>query len=427
MLHCEDVRLDALAHDYGTPCYVYSRRTFQEHLAAVTEAFSELNPLVCYAVKTCGNIHLLRIIRDGGGGADVVSGGELYRALTAGIPADKIVFAGVGKSEAELRDAVEAGIRSVNIESEAEFEAVDRVATELGRVVRAAVRVNPDVEAHGTPQKTTTGTRGSKFGVDIDRVPAMFDRCMVSQFVRLDGLHIHLGSPIYDPAPYVRALTKILDLVEKLRAGGHEINSINIGGGFAADYETGTALGWSDYADAIVPLLRPFVMAGGQVIMEPGRSIAANAGVLLTRIRYVKDAGDRRVAIVDAGMNNLIRAALYDSFHFMWPVQPQDGLIPPSRAERLELPGLRRYDIAGPICESTDYLARGRALPPLTAGDLLCIFGAGAYGMTMASQYNAIPRPPEILVDESTSMLIRRRETYADLIAAEVALEDLDS
>jgi diaminopimelate decarboxylase len=422
VLCCEEVELDAIAARHGTPTYVYSSATFRRQLAFLAEAFAPLDPLVCYAVKTCGNIHLLRQLADGGAGADVVSGGELYRALTAGVPADKVVFAGVGKSETELGEAIEAGIRYVNVESESELETLGRLAADLGRTVPVAIRVNPDVAGHDTPRKTTTGTRGSKFGVDIGRVPALFERGAALTHVRLDGLHVHLGSPIASAAPYVRALGRILDLVEKLRVNGHEIVSVNMGGGFAADYATGSAPRLDDYAAGIVPLLEPFVAGGGQVIMEPGRSIAANAGVLLTRVRYIKDAGDRRVAIVDAGMNSFARVALYEAFHFLWPVRPRDALVPPSRSRWPTLVGLRSYDIAGPVCESTDYLARGRELPPLREGDLLCVFGAGAYGMAMASQYNSSPRPPEVLVEVDAVRTIRRRETYVDLISAELGL-----
>jgi diaminopimelate decarboxylase len=422
VLHCEDVSLQDLAAEYGTPVYVYSRKTFRDHLAAVARAFAPLDPLICYALKTCGNTHILRDLGEAGAGVDVVSGGELYRALVAGIPAERVVFAGVGKSERELREAIEAGIACINVESESELELLDRLTAELGRKVRAAIRVNPDVAGHLTPQKTTTGVRGSKFGVDIERVAALFDRSIDFTHVELAGLHIHLGSPIYSPQPYVRALRKIVDLVDELRARGHTIATINIGGGFAAEYETGVAPSLDDYAGAIVPILKPFVDGGGRVLMEPGRAIAANAGVLLTQVRYIKNAGEFRVAVVDAGMSTLIRAVLYDAFQFIWPVEPADALVPPHRAAQLELPGLVRYDIAGPICESTDYLARGRELPELAEGSLLCIFGAGAYGMVMASQYNAVPRPPEVLVDQDDTRLIRRRETYADLVEAEVSL-----
>lgn len=421
-LHCEEVNLEDLAVEYGTPTYVYSRDTLTTHLADLTAAFADLDPLVCYAVKTCSNLHLLHELGAGGAGADVVSGGELHRALTAGIPAERIVFAGVGKSREELEEAVAHNIGCVNVESESELELLADVVRQAGRTQRVAIRVNPDVQGHGTPEKTTTGTRGSKFGVDLERVADVFTRAAQLPQLRLAGLHVHLGSPIYSPEPYVRALTRVLELEGQLRAAGHHIELINMGGGFAADYETGLAPGWKDYAAAIVPVLRPFVAAGGRVIMEPGRSIAANAGVLLTRVRYLKSAGPRTVAIVDAGMTNLIRAALYDAFHFMWPVRPDGGLVPPNRTEDLRLEHSQEYDVAGPICESSDYLARARSLPRLGEGDLLAVFGAGAYGMAMASQYNSSLRPAEVLVEGDGSRLIRRRDTYHDLVAAELDL-----
>ncbi len=423
-LFCEEVPLQGLADEYGTPVYVYSRNTFRRHLSTVFDVFGELNPQVCYAIKSCGNIHLLREVADLGGGADVVSGGELYRAQLAGIPAEQVVFAGVGKSEQEIQDAIEMRIGCVNVESEAELQTLSAMSTRLGQTMRVAIRVNPDVEGYNTPQKTTTGVRGSKFGIDIERVPELFDRSKDLQGVQLVGVHIHLGSPIYSPEPYRRALLKIVDLVRDLERRGHEIETINMGGGFAAHYQTDEGPTWSDYAAAVVPILKPFVEAGGRVLIEPGRSISANSGVLLTRVRYVKEAGNRRVAVVDAGMGSLIRFVLYDSFHFIWPVQPAGGLVPPRRTEKPELSGLAPFDIAGPICESSDYLARGRDLPALAEGDLLCVFTAGAYGMVMSSQYNAVPRPAEVLVDAGQARLIRRRETYADLVEAELAVAE---
>ncbi|MFB7511950.1 MULTISPECIES: diaminopimelate decarboxylase [unclassified Streptomyces] len=421
-LRCEGVDLQDVAAEYGTPTYVYSRSTLATHLADLSAAFADLDPLVCYAVKTCSNLHLLSELASGGAGADVVSGGELHRAIAAGIPPERIVFAGVGKSQEELEEAVAHNIGCINVESESELELLARVVAKAGRPQNVAVRVNPDVEGHNTPEKTTTGTRGSKFGVDLERVADIFARAAELPHLRLTGLHVHLGSPIHSPEPYVRALTRILALEAELRAAGHTVELINMGGGFAAAYETGSAPGWKDYAEAIVPVLRPFVEAGGRVVMEPGRSIAANAGILLTRVRYLKQAGDRTVAIVDAGMNNLIRAAFYDAFHFMWPVRPADGVIPPARTESLRLDGSVTYDVAGPICESSDYLARDRALPALREGDLIAVFGAGAYGMTMASQYNSSLRPAEVLVEGFDSRLIRRRDTYEDLVAAELGL-----
>jgi diaminopimelate decarboxylase len=424
-LYCEDVRLRDVAAEFGTPVYVYSRGTFNRHLSEFRTAFAALNPQIRYAVKACGNVHLLREVSALGAGADVVSGGELYRALSAGIPAERVVFAGVGKTRREMAEAIEAGVGCFNVESAAEIEALGAVAEEMGRTARAAIRVNPDVSGHDTPDKTTTGVRGNKFGVDLEDVPALFARGGELGSVQLDGLHIHLGSPIYSAEPYARALEKILALVSRLRQAGHEIHSINIGGGFAAQYQTGLGPSLDEYAATIVPILTPFATAGGRVLIEPGRSVAANAGVLLTEVLFLKEAGNRRVAIVDAGMSSFMRTAVYDAFHFIWPVEPSDGLAPPLRAERLELDGLETIDVAGPVCESSDYLGRGRELPPLSSGELLCVFGAGAYGMAMASHYNSMPMPPEVLIDGGAAQLIRRRESYADLVEAEFSLAEL--
>lgn len=421
----DEVRLEDVAEEYGTPCYVYSRQTLEGHLDSMVAAFGALDPQIRFAVKALSNIHVLRVLAERGAGADVVSGGELHRALLAGITPERIVFAGVGKSRDELRMAIDARIGAVNVESEGELHLLAEVATQLGRVVHASVRVNPDVAGYNTPDKTTTGTRGGKFGIDIERVVDVYRLGAAMPFVELSGLHFHLGSPIYDPAPYRLALQRILGLVDDLRNEGMEVTSINIGGGFAAEYENHTALSWQAFADVIVPLLRPFVAAGGRVLLEPGRSIAANAGVLLTRVLYVKQAGDTAVAVVDAGMSHLLRPAIYDAFHFVWPVTPDTGLVPPLRTRHSDLAGLTSWDIAGPICESSDYLARRRPLPQLAPGETLAVFTVGAYGMTMSSHYNSVPRPPEVLLEGATARLVRRRETYADLWSAELAPEVL--
>lgn len=419
-LFCEDVNLENLAERYDTPVYVYSRATALGHLEGIQAAFAELDPSLHFAVKSCSNIHLLRELAAAGAGADVVSGGELHRSRLAGIPAELTSFAGVGKSDAELEQAVKSGIGYINVESEDELGALATAASRIGRSVRAAIRVNPDVASYRTHRKTTTGLRGNKFGVDIDHVEDLFGQAHALSNVVLDGLHVHLGSPIHTAEPYRLALTRLAELADKLEAGGHPVRTINMGGGFAAAYETGGAPGWNHYADTIVPILRPFVQRGGRVIMEPGRSVMANAGVLLTRIRRIKDAGDRRVAVVDAGMNDLLRVALYDASHFIWPVHPAEGHLPPRWSSSNGATHLTRYDVAGPLCESSDYFVQDRLLPPLDAGQLLCVYTAGAYGMAMANQYNTIPRCPEVLVDGTDAVLIRRRETYADLMAPEL-------
>jgi diaminopimelate decarboxylase len=421
-LYCEDVSLDQLAARVGTPAYVYSKRTFEGHYSKLFQAFAGLSPTILFSVKSCGNLNLLRLLVRCGAGMDVVSGGELFRAMLAGTPAEKIAFAGVGKTDAEIRQALRARIGWMNVESEQELEAIERLAREIGVVPRVAVRINPDIVDARTHEKTTTGHRGSKFGIDFERMAGVFERFGRSPHLALHGLHFHLGSPLYSGEPHERATVRTLGLVETLRHRGFSITALNIGGGFMADYGLPAARApeWREYADPILEVLRPFVAAGGRLLLEPGRSISANAGVLLTRVLYTKRSGDHDVAVVDTGMGHFIRPALYDAVHFMWPARVAPEFVTSSRDPSMRLQGLRRYDVVGPICESTDRLAEGRALPPLERGDLLCIFSAGAYGMVMASQYNAIPRPPEVLVDGTDCTIIRRRETYEDLVVAEL-------
>jgi len=418
-LFAEETDLDQLAQKVGTPAYVYSRRTLEHHYDKLAQAFAPLEPLICYSIKSCGNIHICRLLAQRGAGMDVVSGGELHRALAAGAAPGKIVYAGVGKTDAEIRQGLEAGIGWFNIESEAEFENIAALARQLNVHVAAALRVNPDVADPQTHAKTATGKKETKFGVDIERARRFFERYGRDPFLRLSAIHLHIGSPIYSPRPYVHAIKRALDLIADLRGAGFTIETLDIGGGFAADYESAKSPLAADYAAALVPLLAPFHQAGGRVILEPGRSIAANAGVLLTRVQYIKLGGRKKFVIVDSGMNHLIRPTLYDSFHFIWPTRVPPGCVPAARAAVMDLPGLETCDVVGPICESGDFFAKDRLLPPVARGDLLAVFTAGAYGMTMASNYNAVPRPPEILVEGSSARIIRRRETYHDLLEPE--------
>ncbi|MHC4091007.1 MAG: diaminopimelate decarboxylase family protein, partial [Planctomycetota bacterium] len=288
-LWCEGLSVRAIAERYGTPAYIYSRRSLLDHYGRLAESFGPLQPSICFSVKSCSNLHILRLLHERGAWFDVVSGGELRRVLEAGVPADHIVFAGVGKTDEELRRGLEAGIAWFNVESEQELGSLIRLATELGKTARVALRINPDVDPH-THVYTTTGKRETKFGVDLERARAAFERYGRSQSVEMCGLHLHLGSPVGSTQPYVRAITKALETMDHLRRSGHTIRAINIGGGFAASHEGGEALSAADYAAAIVPLLQD---AGLSVLLEPGRSIAANAGVLLTRTIYVKQSGDR--------------------------------------------------------------------------------------------------------------------------------------
>lgn len=421
-LFCEEVPLRELAAQTGTPAYVYSRRTLEDHYRRLAAAFAPLRPEIRFSVKSCGNIHILRLLAACGAGMDVVSGGELYRAMRAGVAPEHICFAGVGKADHEIAEALRAGVGFFNVESEQELETIERFARELGKRARVAVRINPDVSDPKTHLKTTTGSRGSKFGIDSERVPAVFDTFGRSPHLELKALHFHIGSPIYGPEPYLRAVAKTLPLIDDLRARGFEIDTLNLGGGFMASYGHSEVAerSWSDYAGPLAQALGPFMARGGRCLIEPGRTISGNAGLLLTRVLYTKRCGERNVVVVDTGMSHLARPALYDSQHFMWPVSVPAELSPASRDPGAKRPDFAAYDVVGPICESTDRLAEGRSLPPLARGDLLAIFTTGAYGMVMASQYNAIPRPPEVLVSGDSFEIIRRRETYEDLVAAEV-------
>lgn len=425
-MYCEEVNVDALAASVGTPFYLYSKRTLADHYVRFAETFSALQPQICYSIKNCGNLHLIKVLVNLGAGIDVVSGGELSRALEAGADPKKIVFAGVGKTSAEIRQALEAGIGWLNVESEAEFENARAIAAELRCRARVALRVNPHVYDPGTPQKCATGRSDTKFGVDIDHVPRFFEAYGRDPWLTLAGLHIHLGSPIYSSDTYVRGIEKLLGLLPELEKRGHAIEMLDIGGGYIAHYDGSELADWGRYAADIVPLLKPFVERGGKVIMEPGRAISANAGVLITRVQYVKRTPARKFTIVDAGMSHCIRPTLYGAYHFIWATRVPPGLVPPDRRSTPDLPGLEVCDVVGPVCESSDYLAQDRLLPPVERGELLCVFTAGAYSMAMASQYNTIPRPPEVLVDGKAATVIRRRETYDDLVALEREPQAID-
>ena len=419
-LFCEDTDLNELAAQVGTPAYIYSRATLEAHYDRIAKAFASLDPIICYSIKSCGNIHVCRVLADRGAGMDVVSGGELHRARLSGAPMSKVVYAGVGKTDAEIKQAIDANIGWFNIESEAEFENIAAIARDMNATVNAALRVNPDVYDAKTHVKTATGKKETKFGVDIERARRFFEHYGRDKHLKLNAIHLHIGSPIYSAEPYVQAITKTLELIAELKGKGYSITAIDIGGGFAADYESAKSPSAADYAKEIVPLLQPFHDAGGVVILEPGRTIVANAGLLLTRVQYVKMGGKKKFVIIDSGMHHLIRPTLYDSFHFIWPADVAPAHVPAHRKAEMSMPGLEPCDVVGPICESGDFLAKERPLPPMARGDLLAVFTAGAYGMVMASHYNATPLPPEVLVSGKQATIIRRRETYDDLVAAEL-------
>ncbi|MGC8540459.1 MAG: diaminopimelate decarboxylase [Phycisphaerae bacterium] len=416
-LHCEHVAVRDIVEKTGTPTYIYSQTTLLSHFDRIASAFAPLKALICYSIKSCGNLAILDALRLRGSGFDVVSGGELFRALQAGADPGMIVFAGVGKTDQEINEALDARIGWFNIESEEEFWNLDRLAGAKKLIAHGALRVNPDVSSAGTHQKTLTGKKETKFGVDIDRAELFYIQAAAAKNARLSALHLHIGSPIKSTQPYVDAITKALNLIDRLAARNIIIDTLDIGGGFAAFYEGNEAPSAADYAAAIIPLLKDRNL---RIILEPGRSISCNAGILVTRVQYTKQGGAKKFIIVDAAMNDLIRPTLYESYHFIWPVDVSGSCPPENRQSTLRTANDEKVDVVGPVCESGDYLAKDRYLPRAKRGDLLAVFSAGAYGFAMSSQYNARPRAAEVLVDGNAWRIIRRRETYQDLIAAEI-------
>jgi diaminopimelate decarboxylase len=418
-LHCEDVLVADLAEAYGTPLFVYSTATLMHHLRRLQEAFAPAEPLLCYSIKSNPNLHVCRLMAEHGAGFDVTSGGELYRALRAGGTGGKIVFAGVGKTAGEQRYALENDVFLFNVESEAELHALAGVAASMGRTADVALRVNPDLPPK-THVKTDTSVKGVKFGLDVETVLDVARGVVGHRHVRVVGLHMHLGSPILSTEPYRAALDKGVVLIDRLREQGHPVQILNMGGGFGIHYRKQEALPAQAFADVILPAVR---RAGCRLVLEPGRFIVGNAGILVSRVLYTKESGGKHILIQDAAMNDLVRPTLYDSFHRIWPVAPPPSVPAPPADYEADIPGTIEQDVVGPVCESGDFLARNRRLPPLRPGDLLATFSAGAYGMAMSSNYNSRPRAAEVLVDGTSHRLIRRRETYEDLVRAELEVQ----
>jgi diaminopimelate decarboxylase len=415
-LFCEEVPVRSLAETYGTPVFVYSTATLLHHLNQLQTAFAPAQPLISYSIKSNPNLWLCRLMAEHGAGFDVTSGGELYRALRAGGTGDKIVFAGVGKTDAEIRMALENGVFLFNVESQAELHNLARVASGLGKTAGVALRVNPDLPPK-THVKTDTSVKGVKFGLDIETVLEVARGVLGVCGVRVIGLHMHLGSPILKTEPYQLGVQKGLNLIAALRQMGHPIEIWNMGGGFGIHYRKQEAQPASAFAEVILPAVEK---TGCRLVLEPGRFIVGNAGILVSQVLYTKESGGTHFLIQDAAMNDLIRPTLYDSFHRIWPVEPPEGVPAPPEDYEAELPGTLPQDVVGPVCESGDFLAKKRALPRMQRGELLAIFSAGAYGMSMSSNYNSRPRAAEVLVNGTQHRLIRRRETYEDLIRPEI-------
>lgn len=404
-LHCEGVNLETVAAEVGTPCYVYSSATLVRHAQVIADAFRRQSVLIAYSVKANGNLAVLATLAAQGCGADVVSGGELLRARKAGIPASKIVFSGVGKTAAEMGLALEQGIHQFNVESAGELRLLSEVATRLGREAPIALRVNPDVAAGGHPN-ISTGKSGDKFGVPWGEAEALYAEAARLPGIRAVGVDVHIGSQIGDLGPMRTAFEKVVALALRLRGQGHDIRRIDVGGGLGIPYKEGDAPAPpSAYAEMIAE-----VTAGHdfEVILEPGRVIAGNAGVLLATALYEKQAPDRTFLILDAGMNDLIRPALYGAHHDIIPLaEPQPGQA------------MKTYDVVGPICESTDKFAAARELPEIHGGDRLAFMSAGAYGAVLSSAYNARPLVPEVLVDGDRYEIVRRRPTFEEMTGLE--------
>jgi diaminopimelate decarboxylase len=421
-LHCEDVNLERVAEKHGTPLYVYSAGTILDHYRRLDAALSEIDHLICYAVKANSNCAILNLLSREGAGFDIVSGGELFRVLAAGGDPQHCTFAGVGKSQDEIEYALEQQVLSFNVESEAELAYIDRIARSKGTRAPIALRVNPDVDA-GTHRYVSTGRNENKFGIALDRVAEVYERAAQMPNIAIRGVQMHIGSQITEAAPFAEAITKITPLILRLRER-HPLEFFSVGGGIGIVYESSFASGsgdwWSekdrvratttlpltihDYVAAILPLLRTI---GLRVLLEPGRLLVGNAGVLLTRVCYIKRTEHKKFVIVDAGMNDLIRPALYQSYHEIVPVrEPRDMTW-------------ESVDVVGPVCESGDFFAQDRELPEMKEGDLAALMSAGAYGFVMASNYNSRPLPAEVLVSGEKSALIRERQTFDDLVRGE--------
>lgn len=411
-LHCEGVAAETLVRKFGTPLYVYSQKTLTDHFQKLDRAMSEVDHLICFSAKSNSNLSVLRTLARLGSGFDIVSGGELQRVIAAGGKPGKCVFAGVGKTEGEIEFALRQGVYSFNAESEPELERIDRIARRLEKIAPVALRVNPDVEAH-THKKITTGTYQNKFGIAFEKIEAVYARASRLKNLRLSGLQMHIGSQITEVKPFEQAVRKVTPLVVGLQKR-YGLEFLSIGGGLGIVYKPALASGGPDwwtsaqakkiltpktYADRLLPLLRPL---GLRILLEPGRFISGNAGVLITRVEYLKRTGSKNFLIVDAAMNDLIRPAFYEAYHEIVPLTRRNGALVNS-------------DVVGPICESGDFFCQDRALTKASPGDYLAILSAGAYGSVMASNYNTRPLAAEVLVNGKHAALVRERQSPPEI------------
>lgn len=413
-LYCEEVRVFDLARHFGTPVYIYSYKTILDHYLKLKSAFRQINPLICYSVKANSNLAILKILVDKGAGLDIVSGGELFRAIKIGCPPERIVYASVGKTGEEIEKALKSGILSFNVESIPELENINRIAQSQNKTANVSIRINPDVEPR-THRFITTGKLTNKFGIDFKSAYRIL--LLRSNFsnIKLSGLHIHIGSQITESAPFVSAINRIVEFIMQLKRDSISLEYLNIGGGLGIVYDKETPQTAIKFAAKVLPLLKKTHL---KIILEPGRFIVGNAGILVAKVLYIKSTPKKKFIIVDSGMNDLIRPALYGAYHKILPVVK---LIRPAIAgtPNSELKNSQRVDVVGPICESADFFAKDRLLPSVKEGDYLAIMAAGAYGFTMASNYNSRPLPCEVMVRQDKYYLVRKRQTYKELLRGE--------
>jgi len=405
-LYCEKVKLQELAEKFGTPLYVYSYNTLIDHYLKLKTAFKTVNPLVCYSVKANSNLAILKALVDKGSGLDIVSGGELYRALKAGCPAQRIVYASVGKTDKEIEEAISKGILFFNVESKSELQNINRIAGKLNKITNVAIRINPDVEPK-THKFITTGKLTNKFGIDLK---SAYDLLLLSGHypnLEISGLHIHIGSQITESDSFVAAITKVIKFIGELQKAGIKLKYLNIGGGLGIVYDEEKAQTADKYAKEVLPLLKKTKL---KIIMEPGRFIVGNAGILISKVLYVKSSPKKKFVIVDGGMNDLIRPSLYGAYHQITPLYLEDE-------KNVEL---EKVDVVGPICESGDFFAKDRKIAKVIEGDFIAMMSAGAYGFSMSSNYNSRRKACEVMVQGSKVFEIRKRDSYEDLVRNEI-------
>ncbi|MDX1949261.1 MAG: diaminopimelate decarboxylase [Rickettsiales bacterium] len=402
ILHIENLAINEIAKKVGTPFYCYSKKQFENNYKEFKQNFSDYPTTICFAVKSCPNIHILKLLASLGSGADTVSQGEIIRALKAGIKPEKIVFSGVGKTKEEIKFALQKNIGQLNAESLEELEIIDKIAGLLKKKAKVSLRVNPDVDGK-THEKITTGRKHDKFGIPLEDAKKYYDSAAKLDNIKIEGIACHIGSQITDIEPFKQAFQKVAEFANTLKKRGFELKRLDLGGGVGIKYKNEETISIKDYAKAIISAVKS---TGLKLFLEPGRRISGDAGILVTEVQFIKNTGERQFAILDAGMNDLARPAIYGAYHEIIQVRDKDG-------EK------KNYDIVGPVCESSDIFGRDRKLFDLKAGELLVILNAGAYGASMASNYNTRPLIPEILVDDKKFKIIRRRQKISEIFEYE--------